>query len=352
MTGNLNVVANRKLRVLLSKGPSYREANNIDWDKVYICIKNGVSDYVKTWSNKESVDVRVLSEWKQRLLLEVRSRIAILRRQRYYPKRNKILDNKDVKSYLDLFHQQYVITPTDKAGNNFSIVCKKFYIHCLLKELGISDPRKSSKKSNSKATYCHIRNRTKQTVVNKHISYMKTHKIALDSSQESLPFLYWIPKMHKNPTKQRYIAASHSCSTKPLSKMITYCLKLVQQTHKNYCTRIAKTRRYNKMWIVDNSVKVLEKLSICNQKSVRNVRTFDFSTLYTSIPHKKLKKRIAMVINQCFNTDARRFMRIGGTSASWSETRGNYSWDKDQLIDHRNDLIDNIYVTCGDHLFK
>jgi hypothetical protein len=74
MTGNLNVVANRKLRVLLSKGPSYREANNIDWGKVYICIKNGVSDYVKTWCNKESVDVRVLSEWKQRLLLEVRSR--------------------------------------------------------------------------------------------------------------------------------------------------------------------------------------------------------------------------------------------------------------------------------------
>ena len=150
--------------------------------------------------------------------------------------------------------------------------------------------------------------------------------------------------MHKNPTKQRYIAASHSCSTKPLSKMITYCLKLVQQTHKNYCTRIAKTRRYNKMWIVDNAVEVLENLSICNQKSVRNVRTFDFSTLYTSIPHKKLKERIAMVINQCFNTDARRFMRIGGTSASWSKTRGNYSWDKDQLINHINYLIDNIYV--------
>ena len=117
MTGNLNIVANRKLRVLLSKGPSYREANNIDWGKVYICIKNGVSDYVKTWCNKESVDVRVLSEWKQRLLLEVRSRITILRRQQYYPKRNKILDNNDVKSYLDLFHQQYVITPTDTVGN-------------------------------------------------------------------------------------------------------------------------------------------------------------------------------------------------------------------------------------------
>ncbi len=349
MTGNLNIIANHKLRVLLSKGPSYREANDIDWGKVFVCIKKGISAYVKTWCNKESVDVRVLSEWKNRLLLEVRSKITSLRRQRYYPKRNKVLDNEEVKSYLDRFHQQYVITPTDKAGNNFSIVCKQFYIHCLLKELNIADP---SKKSNSQATYRHIKNRTKQTVVNKHISYMKAHKIALDSSQESLPFLYWIPKMHKNPTKQRYIAASHCCSTKPLSKMITYCLKLVQQTHKNYCTRIAKTRHYNKMWIVDNSVEVLDKLSICNQKSVRNVRTFDFSTLYTSIPHEKLKKRMAVVINQCFNTDGRRFIRIGRTSASWSKTRGDYSWNKDQLIDHINYLIDNIYVTCGDNLFR
>ena len=157
--------------------------------------------------------------------------------------------------------------------------------------------------------------------------------------------------MHKNPTKQRYIAASHCCSTKPLSKMITYCLKLVQQTHKNYCARISKTRRVNRMWIVDNSVEVLDKISICNQKSVRNVRTFDFSTLYTSIPHKKLKKRMAMVIEQCFNADGRRFIRIK-SSASWSRTRGNYSWDKKQLISHMNYLIDNIYVTCGDNLFR
>ena len=63
VTGNLKVAENYILRVLLSKGPSYREANNIDWGKVYLCIRNGISDYVKKWSDKEKVDVRVLSEW-------------------------------------------------------------------------------------------------------------------------------------------------------------------------------------------------------------------------------------------------------------------------------------------------
>lgn len=32
-----------------------------------------------------------------------------------------------------------------------------------------------------------------------------------------LHYLYWIPKIHKSPYKQRYIAGSSKCSTKPLS---------------------------------------------------------------------------------------------------------------------------------------
>jgi hypothetical protein len=61
-------------------------------------------------------------------------------------------------------------------------------------------------------------------IVNRHVKYMKKHNINLLESQLKLSFLYWIPKLHKNPSKQRYIAASHSCSTKPLSKIITFCL--------------------------------------------------------------------------------------------------------------------------------
>ena len=186
-----------------------------------------------------------------------------------------------------------------------------------------------------------------------HKKYMVKHDISLSSNQEALPFLFWIPKMHKNPSKQRYIAASHSCSTKPLSKMITYCLKLIQQTHTNYCSRISKTRGFNRMWIVNNSVEVLKKIEECNERSVRNIRTFDFSTLYTSIPHKKLKKRMAKVISQCFNVSGRQYIRIGKTSACWSRSRGGQNcWNAAELIKHVNCLIDNIYVVCGGCLFR
>lgn len=255
-----------------------------------------------------------------------------------------------MKSYLDDFHKKFVITPTDKAGNNFSIVCKKFYVQCLLKELGMLD----SKVKKGSKTYEFLGKVSETDIVKKHVKYMNRHSIELISSQESLPFLYWIPKMHKNPSKQRYIAASHSCSTKPLSKMITFCLKLIQQTHTRFCNMVAKTGGFQRMWIVDNSVEVLKKISDCNKKSVRNVRTYDFSTLYTSIPHVKLKKRMAIVINQCFNVSDRRYIHIDKFRARWSRAKGknNHSWSAEDLISHVDYLIDNIYVVCGNALFR
>jgi hypothetical protein len=42
-----------------------------------------------------------------------------------------------------------------------------------------------------------------------------------------LPSLYWIPKWHKCSFKQRYIAGSAKCSTKPLSKLLTCILSAV-----------------------------------------------------------------------------------------------------------------------------
>ena len=125
---------------------------------------------------------------------------------------------------------------------------------------------KDKKKKNGSKTFKMLKS-NQEKIVKKHAKYMKYHDIPLADDQKSLPFLYWIPKMHKVPSKQQYIAASHSCSTKPLSKRITYCFKLIQQTSYNYCNTIKKTRGYNRMWIVNNSVEVLNHVSKCNKKT-------------------------------------------------------------------------------------
>ena len=55
------------------------------------------------------------------------------------PPKFKVLDQPDVKDTLHKLHDNYVSVPADKAANNVIVVCKKYYIDILVKELGINN---------------------------------------------------------------------------------------------------------------------------------------------------------------------------------------------------------------------
>ena len=58
---------------------------------------------------------------------------------------------------------------------------------------------------------------SKDEILQNHASVLNTFNIPVNGTEEyELPYLYWIPKLHKNPYKQRYIAGSSKCSTKPV----------------------------------------------------------------------------------------------------------------------------------------
>lgn len=50
------------------------------------------------------------------------------------------------------------------------------------------------------------------------------------------------------------------------------------------------------MWIIQNSIELQDTLL----KTGRNLATYDFSTLYTSIPHDKLKEKLNELIIRAF----------------------------------------------------
>ena len=134
--------------------------------------------------------------------------------------------------------------------------------------------------------------------------------IEIDQEMHDLPLIYWMPKIHKNPSKHRFIAASKQCSTKPLSLILTRILKVLQSQHINYCKAIKNYSGFNRFWIIDNSCSVLDLVKKCNLNSVNNIRTYDFSTLYTSIPHSKLKGAIAWVINKAFIGKNKKYINL------------------------------------------
>ena len=106
--------------------------------------------------------------------------------------------------------------------------------------------------------------------------------------------------MHKNPYKHKFIAGSLRCSTKHLSILLTKLFTHIKQGLQKDCETAYSRSGINQMWILKNSKKLLDHLKSPNLNLITNIKSFDFSTLYTTIPHQKLKSRLATFIRNPF----------------------------------------------------
>ena len=69
---------------------------------------------------------------------------------------------------------------------------------------------------------------------------------------------------------------------------------------KKYCDVIYSHSGINQMWILKNSKELLDNFNSHSLASVNSIKTYDFYTLYTNIPHTKLKSRLAELIRNAF----------------------------------------------------
>ena len=114
-------------------------------------------------------------------------------------------------------------------------------------------------------------------------------EIPTKDDELDLPSLYWMPKVHKYSLKQRDIAGFSKCSTKALYKSLTYMLSAVKMKLQSYCDTSYSRYGANQIWILKNSIDLLEYILSRFLSSCNSSKTFDFFTLYTTISHSKLK---------------------------------------------------------------
>ena len=139
----------------------------------------------------------------------------------------------------------------DKASNNIVFICKNHCLQCLTTELGIN-------RTTGNPTYS-LTSFTKDEILQNHKSVL-SFGINIKENEENLPSLYWIPKLHKTPYRERYIAGSSNCSTKHLSQKLTHILSTVKDGLQKYCDEIYSTSGVNQMWILKNSKDLLLNL--------------------------------------------------------------------------------------------
>ena len=171
-------------------------------------------------------------------------------------------------------------------------------------------------------TYEH--NRLDETsIVDRHRCHMAVKfGLFVDEDHSKLPTLYWLPKLYKRPYKSRLIANSSLCTTTDLSILLTSCLTAIKVSKGakirnrynhviKYCTTVYERNGKKLFSSIKNSGEILNKLK-SRGFLASGLSTYDFSTLYTILPHNIIKEKLTELIEQTFN-------REGSLYLAWND---------------------------------
>ena len=231
------------------------------------------------------------------------------------------------------------------------MVCKKFYIKNILEECGLWP-------GSGNETY-EVSNQNKGSIIDKlkqGVSFFNIKQS--DCSRDDLPFIYSIIKMHKKPIKFRYIISSRQCTTKPLAKAAMLGLKLCQSQNQAYCKAIKQYTGINMFFITDNFQKIASDIQYLNSRTKANsISTYDFTSLYTKIPHSNLIANLEWYIDLAFrgsNKRGKKYISIYSQSANWvsSYHEGTCAFDANNFKTLIKFLINNAYFVCGDKILR
>ena len=350
LTGNLKIVKNNKLRKLFSKGPKYREPVEIKWEEAKGAVEDGLNTFMEGLSTIKKISPLALQNWKNSILEQVDSKIGkkapVIKSQ----KALSVFNDNEAKAELKCLQNDFVIVPIDKAANNIAFICKQHYAHVLVSELKYNQILLEKSPTD---TYEFI-NRPCRNIVQEHVTKLSQHELELDEGMDCLPLMYWIPKIHKNPVGNRFIVASPKCSLKPLLKDVTCILKLFQHQIKSFHDKNRVWTGVSNFWVIQNNAPVVERIDKINKKKQAvSVRTFDFSTLYTKIPHHLLRDALFEIVDFCFKGGISHGVYVTKAGAFWRNPSKDYRlYSKESIKSVLEYVIDNAFFQVGSKIFR
>ena len=127
-------------------------------------------------------------------------------------------------------------------------------------------------------------------------------ELFVDEDHSKLPTLYWLSKLHIRAYKSRFIANSTACTTTELSILLTSCLTAIKNHAITYCTTVYERNGKNLFWSIKKSGEILNKLK-SKGFLASGLSTYDFSTLYATLPHNLIKEKLTELIERTFNRE-------------------------------------------------
>ena len=345
-TGNLEIIQNEDLRNIMSKGAKYRLTPSITRSKLLSHLEETVTNLREKLISITKDKEGCFDIWSDIFQNKIRKRCKMLNKSDL--EGNDIFQKEEVTMYLRYLQERFVIVPVDKASNNFAVICKTFYIQVLMKELGVN---KKGIISGNKV-YRYVPTSRRQFFIQQEAEN-KALGNTLEEENKHIPLLYWTSKQHKNPYKFRFIAGASHCPSKTISIEVALALKCIKTHFKNYCAKIKRNTGYNYFWSIDNSLEFSHKLQFLQAQSIK---TFDFSTLYTTLTLNAIYDGLEQLISKMFKVSGSLGIMVNDDvkKSFWSDgsDRPNYKlYTMDKLLDSLKYVLYNTYVQFAGHVF-
>ena len=341
ITGDLSLIKNEQLRSVYKKGPKFREPKSIDFINSRRLIDSALNQFIDKITNAIGINSSYFMDWKQHIMKEVDGKIKKICQNFRKRSSTSVFLNNDVKKELNYLLTNFVTVPIDKAQNNIAFICKRFYAEVINKEL-------------NSTTYTKVDTNI-ENIINNHTQFLSSKKIILEEDFKQLPRIYWTPKMHKTPVGSRFIIGNPRSSLKPLTKDITAISKRFFQNLTNYYNKIKYMTGINHFWIVHNNNKLVEYIDKTNQRGkAKTIATYDFSSLYTNIPHEKLLSVLEDIVDFAFNGGRGKYISVTKNGANFVMTQRSkqHIYSQAAVKESIKFIIDNCFFTVGGLIFR
>ena len=122
ITGNFDIIKDKRIRNLLTKGPKYRIPSLINFEKCREHIAEALQNFSDKWCRREHAEVNALSNWKKLVFSIIDKRISFYNSNEHLLPPKPRFSCRHLKKGLQDFHSKYVFVPADKASNNVIII--------------------------------------------------------------------------------------------------------------------------------------------------------------------------------------------------------------------------------------
>ena len=135
--------------------------------------------------------------------------------------------------------------------------------------------------------------------------------------------------------------------------MLTSCLTTIKNLVIKYGEKVYEKSSKNLFWSIKNTCEVKNKLKSRGFQAA-SLSTYDFSTLYSTLPHNLIKDKLRNLIERIFQREGSLYIACDDRHAFPTSDAVKYNnlWSCQKVCEALTFFLDNIYIRFGSKLYR